>query len=78
MLRARLADGVKVNILLVTSCVIVPVTPGATVKVWAVMVVGSIVATGAGLRVALQMTCAVRDPEYTDVGHEFPYLKAAE
>src|SRR5579863_947222 len=42
VLSARLADGVKVKILLVTSWVTVPATPGATVKVAVVMVVGSI------------------------------------
>jgi len=42
VLSARLLDGVKVKIVLVVSWVIVPVTPGATVKVVALMVEGFI------------------------------------
>ena len=42
VLSARGADGVKVKIVLVESCVMVPVTPGATIKVVALMVEGFI------------------------------------
>ena len=38
----RLADGVRVKILLVTSWVTVPVTPGVTLKVVELMVAGFI------------------------------------
>lgn len=41
MLRLRLLEGEKVKILLLTSWVTVPVTPGVTVKVAEVMVAGS-------------------------------------
>ena len=41
MLRTRLVDGEKVKILLLGSWVTVPVTPGDTVKVAAVIVAGS-------------------------------------
>ena len=42
VLNARLLDGVKVKIVLVVSWVMVPTTPGATVKVVALMVEGFI------------------------------------
>ena len=42
MFRARFADGVKVKILLVTSWVTVPVTPGVTLKVVWLIVAGFI------------------------------------
>jgi hypothetical protein len=42
VLRARGADGVKVKIVLVASWVIIPATPGETVKVVALMVEGFI------------------------------------
>ena len=41
MFKVRLLEGEKVKILLLTSWVIVPVTPGVTVKVAEVMVAGS-------------------------------------
>jgi hypothetical protein len=42
VLSARALDGVKVKIVLVVSWVIVPITPGVTVKVVALMVAGCI------------------------------------
>jgi hypothetical protein len=42
VLSARLLEGIKVKIVLVTSEVTVPVTPGVTVKVVVLMVAGSI------------------------------------
>ena len=53
VLSARGLDGVKVKIVLVESCVIVPATPGATRKVVALMVEGFIALLKVTVTVAL-------------------------
>jgi hypothetical protein len=68
VLSARLLEGVKVNILLVASPVTVPVTPGATVKVVVLMVVGSIACGKVAAMTVLGHTPAEASGGVTETG----------
>jgi len=58
VLSASGVDGVKVKIVLVVSCVTIPTTPGATVKVVALMVAGFIALLKVAVITALGQTVA--------------------